>query len=83
MADESVQELRQAAGMAHRGGDIEAAVLIYQLILEKHPHSREATEAAFYLTSIGRGRAQVTKRSSMSGATPRAPRTLPSTSVSE
>jgi hypothetical protein len=62
MSDETAQDLRDAASEAHYGGDIEAAVLLYQFILDRHPESTEAVEAMFYLTSIGRGPRQTAKR---------------------
>jgi outer membrane protein assembly factor BamD (BamD/ComL family) len=56
MADESAQVLRDAASAAHRRGDTDSAVAIFEKILALYPESREAIDAVFYLSSIGKGR---------------------------
>ncbi len=57
-----VKSLRDAASAAHRAGDIDAAVAIYEKILALFPETAEAVDAAFYLSSIGRGRRRAPRR---------------------
>jgi hypothetical protein len=51
----SVKELRDSASIAHRRGDTATAVALYEKILDLYPGTIEATEAVFYLSSIGKG----------------------------
>lgn len=51
---DSARKLRDAASVAHRRGDTDAAVSLYEQILDQFPDSVEAVDAVFYLSSIGR-----------------------------
>ncbi len=62
MPDDSAQALRDAASTAHRYGDVDTAVAIYQTILDLFPDSPEALDAVFYLSSIGKCRRSAPKR---------------------
>jgi len=52
--EDSARKLRDAASVAHRRGDTEAAVSLYESILDQFPDSAEAVDAVFYLSSIGK-----------------------------
>jgi hypothetical protein len=52
----TAKALRDEAGLAHRRGDTEVAVRFYQTILNLYPHTQEAVDAVFYLSSIGKHR---------------------------
>ena len=56
MTDVSAKELRDAASTAHHRGDTEAAVGLFEKILELFPDTPEAIDAMFYLSSIGKVR---------------------------
>lgn len=60
--DNPVKSLRDAASAAHRAGDIDAAVAIFEKILALFPESSEAVDAVFYLSSIGKGRRRSARR---------------------
>jgi len=52
MTGQSAQELREAASLAHRRGDTEAAASLFWEIAKRHPGTPEAVDAALYLSSI-------------------------------
>jgi hypothetical protein len=56
MTDVSARELREAASTAHRRGETDAAIALFEQIVDRYPGTTEAIEARFYLSSIGRGR---------------------------
>jgi len=62
MPDVSLKELRDAASTAHRRGDREAAIELFEKILDLFPETPEAVEAVFYLSSIGKRRRRPAKR---------------------
>jgi uncharacterized membrane-anchored protein len=72
MSDLSAKSLRDAASTAHRCGDREAAVGLFEKILDLFPETPEAIDALFYLSSIGRGRRRAAR-----GAAERARREPP------
>jgi hypothetical protein len=62
IAGDTPQDLREAAGTAHRCGDTAAAIALYKKILVLFPATPEAVDAAFYLSGTGKGRRRLTKR---------------------
>jgi hypothetical protein len=56
MTDVTAQELRDAASVAHRRGDTEQAIGLFERLVSLYPNTPEAVEAVFYLSSIGKGR---------------------------
>ncbi|HEX5049249.1 MAG TPA: hypothetical protein VFX89_19210 [Gammaproteobacteria bacterium] len=58
MIAETVQQLRDAASQAHRRGDIEEAVVLFEKIVSMYPETPEAVDAVFYLSSIGKGKSR-------------------------
>ena len=62
MTDVSARELREAASIAHRRGETDAAVALFERIVDQFPGTTEAVEARFYLSSIGRGRRKAPQR---------------------
>jgi hypothetical protein len=51
MNDDTAYALRTAANAAHERGNIAEASALFRKILELHPHSNEAADAVYYLTS--------------------------------
>lgn len=71
MIAETVQQLRDAASQAHRRGDIEEAVVLFEKIVSLYPETPEAVDAVFYLSSIGKGKSRrPARRASASAARP-------------
>jgi hypothetical protein len=53
MDDESAKSLRRAASSAHRRGDTDEAIALFEAILDRFPGTPEAIEARFYLSGVG------------------------------
>jgi hypothetical protein len=70
MIAETVQQLRDAASQAHRRGNTEEAILLFEKIVALYPETPEALDAVFYLSSIGKGKSRRPARHAMPAPRP-------------